>query len=316
MPNELFALLAAQDGVITRLQALCFVSESALRNLLKTRWRILLPGVYLATKAEPTLRQRLRAAVLYGGDTAQLSDAIALAAYGVRYLPDNDPVIRLLLPATVKRANRDGVVARRTHRLPEPNWIEGLPYSPPARALVDFAMRTGNRRNAVAVLADAVQRKIAAVSGLVAELPHISGRGEGVARDVIEMIVAGVRSAPEADFLMICRSSRVMPEPMLNPLVLLPCGRKVSPDALIVASALVHESNGRENHADEDPFESMQARHDAMTTGGLAVLHNSGRQLRTEALRIRTQAETTCRDRHGMGLPPGVIILRAGPPMT
>jgi hypothetical protein len=137
-------LLRQQDNTITRRQALDHMSLATLRHLLRTRWQVLLPGVYLAATGTPSNRQRLRAALLYGGDSAQICDRTALVAYGVRYLPP-DSTIRLLLSAAAKRANRDGVEVRRTHRPPVPRLLAGLPHAPPERSLVEFAARIGDR---------------------------------------------------------------------------------------------------------------------------------------------------------------------------
>ena len=114
----------------------------------------------------------------------------------------------------------------------------------------------------------------------------------------------------ELDFLKLSRSSRILPEPQLNWLLELPNGRLISPDALYDDAAVVHETNGRDPHGDENPFESMQARHDALTTAGFAVLHNSPRQIRVESRRIITEVESLYSSRRGMGLPPGVKVLR------
>jgi hypothetical protein len=306
-------LLCAQDNLATRQQALQYMSLDAVRHRLGTRWQILLPGVYLAATGTPSTRQRLRAALLYGGPHALLGDATALSGYAIRYLPE-DPMIRLLLPAETRRVNRDGVMVRRTHRPPAPRIINGLPYCPPTRALIEFAARIGDRRVATAVLADAVQRGIVWPEALALEVPHITGRGAGVARLVVADIIGGIRSAPEADFATLCCQSTVLPPPLLNALLGLPDGRRVCPDALWVEAGLVHETNGREHHAGEDDFEDMQSRHDAMTAAGLTVLHDAPRQLLREADRILDQVETCYRRNAGRGLPPGVQLLRAGPP--
>lgn len=304
--------LDSQDNVITRQQAMQHMSLDTVRHRLGSRWQILLPGVYLAATGTPSIRQRLRAALLYGGPLALLGDATALGAYEVRYLPV-DPAIHLLLPAEVRRVNRDGVVVRRTHRPPTPRILNGLPYCPPTRALIEFAARTGDRRVATAVLADAVQRGITSAELLALEVVHVTGRGAGVARLVVADILEGVRSAPEADFAALCSRSTILPPPVLNALLGLPDGRKVSPDALWTEAGLVHETNGREYHAGEDDFEDMQSRHDAMTAAGLTVLHDAPRQLLRDGARILDQVETCYRRDAGRGLPPGVHLLRGGP---
>jgi hypothetical protein len=302
--------LERQDGVITRLQALETLTTGALQHRLERRWQIMLPGVYLASTGTPTERQRLRAALLYGGADSQLADSTALAVYGTRYVPP-DPVVRLLLPATERRVNRDSVVIRRTHRLPRPRLINGLPYCPPERALADFAARVGNERTATAVLADAIQRRIASRAVLLEELTHVTGRGAGIANRARAWITAGAASAPEAEFLALVERSRILPSPLVNPLIELPSGQRISPDALFPDAGLVHETNGREHHAAADRFDEMQARHGAMTAAGLAVLHCSPRQLRFESRRVLAEVEATYLQHTGRGLPPGVRILRS-----
>ncbi|HTW19877.1 MAG TPA: hypothetical protein VME70_06675 [Mycobacteriales bacterium] len=310
MDDTLHSLLAAQDGLITRKQALETLSVSALRHLLATRWQILLPGVYLATTGEPTYRQRLRVGLLYGGSTAQLADTTALRGYGVRYLPV-DRTVRLLLSAAAKRTNRDGVEARRTHRLEVPRMVGGLPHCPPGRALAEFAARVGEQRTAVAVIADAVHRGVVSDQALALQLPHLTGRGANVARRAIEDVLGGISSAPEADFSAICSRSRILPPPLLNALLRLPDGRRIRPDALWRDAALVHETNSREHHAREDLFEHTQARHDAMTAAGLTVFHNTPAQQRREADRIVRQLEASYLRLAGRGLPEGVVLLSA-----
>jgi hypothetical protein len=290
------------------------MSLAELRHHLSRDWQVVLPGVYAAFSGTVSERQRLRAALLYAGEKAMLADATALDGYRVRYLPAH-PEIYVLIPAAVKRASRDGVVVRRTHRMPPPRTLAGLPYCPPERALIEFAARMCDRRTARAVIADAVQRKIVVPEGLLRELPHVTGRGAGLVRAAAEDVLGrGARSAPEADFLDLCAAVPELPTPLVNPLLQLPDGMKVSPDSLFYGAAVVHETNGRGPHGDEDAFESMQVRHDAMTAAGLVVLHNSPRSLLLEPDRVMREL-LVCVHRHdGRGLPPGVILLREGPP--
>jgi hypothetical protein len=192
---NLDALIAAQDRVVTRRQALAELSDNALHHRLQRQWRILLPGVYLTATGAPTERQRCRAALLYGGAGAQLADRTALATYGVRYLPAQTTVY-LLIPAADRRMSRDSVTIRRTTRLPSPRLIEGLPFSPPARALADFATRIGDDRSAFAVIADAIQRRIAKANDVIEELTHVTGRGKALASRLGVRLTDGAHSAP------------------------------------------------------------------------------------------------------------------------
>jgi hypothetical protein len=314
MTHQLNAIIERQEGILRRSQALEELSLDRLRHVLGRSWQILMPGVYATFTGCVSERQRLRAALLYAGDAALLADVTALDRYGVRYLPRSIE-IHVLIPASVKRASRDGVLVRRTHRLPLPRQIDGLPYCPPERALVEASARICDRRVSTAVIADAVQRTIALPERLALELPHLTGRGSSSARAaIVDVIGLGARSAPEADFLVLCGSYDELPKPLVNPLLRLPSGLKVSPDSLFLDSAVVHETNGRGPHADEDAFESMQVRHDALTAAGFTVLHNSPRSILRESDRVMAEV-LVCVSRHaGRGLPAGVTLLREGPP--
>ncbi|HVT64030.1 MAG TPA: hypothetical protein VHD81_02635 [Mycobacteriales bacterium] len=307
---SLTALAAQQDGIVTRTQALAELSVSELRQRLAKSWSMTLPGVYATFRGELTHRQRSRAALLYAGESAQLADVTALARYGVRYLPPESDLY-VLIPAEQHRASRGFVVVRRTHRIPEPRLIEGLSYCPPERALVEAAARIGVPQTAHAMLADAVNRRIAGVAALTEEAEHSTGRGAGVARRAVMEIASGARSAPEVDFVRLCRSSPELPEPLLNQVLVLPDGRRVIPDALFPGAPLIHEVNGREFHEGEDLFESMQERHDAITAAGLTALHNSPRRIRREGRAVLGEVVACYRRLAGQGLPPGVRLIES-----
>src|SRR4051794_910227 len=311
-PSELTDLLRRQDALVTR-QALTWLRESEMTSRLGRRWQVVLPGLYAAHTGPLSDRQRRRAAVLFAGGTAMLDDTTALAEYRVRYLPE-DPVIRVLVDADVQRSSRDFVAIRRTIYLPRPaQSSEGLAMAPTARALTDFALRHDHERDVRAVLASAVQRRQVSVEELLAELDIAPARGRRRLVRVLEELGDGVRSAPEGDIRQLVVTSQILPKPLYNCLLQLPCGRKVSPDMLIEEAGLVHETNGRQPHAEEDDFDSMQERHDAMTACGLTVLHNSPRLIARGAKRVLHELEQCYVRDAGKGMPPGVVILRRGP---
>lgn len=309
----LVAILERQDQLITRRQASPWLSEEQIDEKLGRHWQVLMPGVYAAFTGQVTHRQRLRGALLHAGETAMLSDTTALHLYQVPYLPA-DSSIRLLVDASVQRTSRDGVVIRRSARLPQPFHIDGFPVAPPCRAVAELALRLPDERDSLAVAAAALQRGKLTLEELIMEARLGPARGRPRLVRVIDELSAGMRSAPESDFRRLVLGSRILSEPLWNPLIELPDGTKISPDGLFLDAGLISEVNGRGPHAGEDAFEDMQRRHDALVAAGFTVVHNSPRRLRAEPLAVISQLEVIYERAAGSGLPPGVRILRFGPP--
>lgn len=303
--------LDAQAGIIGRSQGLGYLSEEQLCGLLRKSWQIVFPGVYAAFRGPLSHEQRLWAARVYCGSEMMLTDRHVLLAHGVRYLPDEDGV-HVLLPWSQTRKPRAWLHVTRTRHVPEPCILGAFRAAPLDRALVDFGLRNGEPRTVLAVLADAVQRRKVAVGALEKALLLASPRGRRSTALAVEALRAGVRSVPEQDFRLIAKRVRT-PRVLFNPLLQLPSGRRISPDALIEECGLVHESNGRAAHEEEDLFESMQERHDVMTAAGLTALHNSPRRLLTAGDLVETEWRQCATRLAGRGMPPGVVILRRGP---
>lgn len=319
MDSRVPAIFARQDQLITRRQSLQYLTADELRTLLGRDWRVVLPGIYASSMTALTLRQRIRAALLHAGDAALLSDSTALTAYLVPYVPDDDRV-RLINPEDVHRVSREFVAIRRTFRLPEPMWIDGFPLAPPHRAVCELVVRHPVERDGLAVAAAAVQRGTTTVDELFAEAYQGPARGRPRLLRVFRQLQAGIRSAPEADLRNLVLRTPGLPEPLWNPLIALPDGRLISPDALWADAGLVHEVNGRDSHsielAGEDKFEDMQRRADVMVVAGLTVLSNTPRRIWREGQDIGGELLACYQRQSGRGLPRGVRIIRWGPPGT
>jgi hypothetical protein len=312
--HDINNLLRRQHGIVTRRQALSYLSETAVDFRLGRHWTVVLPGVYAAQTGPLTDRQRLQAALLFAGEGAMLDDTTALAQHGTRYLPP-DTMVRALVPAANQRHSKDFVVIRRTIHVPQPKRTrDGLAVAPVARALTNFALRHPDDRTVRAVLASALQRGHVSIDELLHEHDICSSRGRRRLTRILEELCDGVRSAPEGDIRSLVRTSKILPEPLYNCLLELADGRRISPDLLIEEAGLVHETNGRGPHyEDEDAFDGMQERHDAMTVAGLTVLHNSPRLIARDGRRVLADLEHCYRRDAGKGMPPGVKIIRRGP---
>jgi hypothetical protein len=308
-------VLARQDQLITRKQALQHMTQAEITARLGRFWQVVLPGVYATFTGGLAIRHYWRAALLHAGPASLLNDLDSLRAHRIRNLP-TDARTRVLVADRVQVSSRDFVVVRRTKRLPKAVMVDGFPTAPIGRALCEFAARYEDQREAFAVVAGAVQSRRVSMDSLVDEVRHGPNRGRPRLIRILDQLGAGTRSAPEDDFRRLVLASDELPEPLWNCLLQLPGGRKVSPDALFVDSGLVHETNGREFHEGFDDFDSMQERHDALVTAGLTVLHNSPRRIRDEGREVIAQVERCHHRLTGRGLPDGVELLRPGPLRT
>ncbi|MCS0634645.1 hypothetical protein NX801_03020 [Streptomyces sp. LP05-1] len=121
-------LVTAQDGVATVHQLMdlgCAASVIATHCRPAGPWRRLLPRVILLRTEPPTLRQRLRGALLYAGPDALLTGPAALALHQGT-LPTDLPHVDVLV--STDRAPRTHAYVRvhRTHRPVPRVAVEGL----------------------------------------------------------------------------------------------------------------------------------------------------------------------------------------------
>ncbi len=305
-------LIAAQDWVLHQDQAVAMglTRKAVYHRVADGRWRLLLPGVYLCHPGEPTRRQRLVAALLYAGLGAAVDADDACRYHGVVAARPDDALVRVVVPLGSPIRSTGFVVVRRTSAPIEYVETARLRYLEPAAAVIAAARLRRTDRAVLALLSDAVERRIVTPRQLVRA--HVRGSRRNARRTDLALadVLGGVRSVPEADFRLLAEASLVLPPLLYNPLLRLPSGRVVSPDALAPDAGLVHEVNGRSAHARADLFDDMQERHDVMTEAGLTVLHNAPRRLRTAGREVLAQVERCYVRLRGRGLPEGVELLR------
>ncbi|HET6909885.1 MAG TPA: hypothetical protein VFH54_11145 [Mycobacteriales bacterium] len=312
LPRALSALASQQDWVLAREQILAHgLTRHAITHRLRPDgWQILLPSVYLCHPGEPSRRQLQIGALLYAGDDAAVDAADACRFHGVKAIAIDDDIIDVLAPWGTKARSRGIVRVRRTLRPFGVVHSQRVRYVEASTAVIAAARRMRRERSVVAALSDAVQRRIVTPSELLAAHALGSPRNAQLTGRALEHIAVGIRSPAETDARVILEASNILPKPIYNCLLRLPCGRLISPDALIVDAGLVHETNGRAPHARDDLFEDMQERHDVMTAAGLTVLHNSPRRLWRAGPDVLAEAERCYVRLAGRGLPPGVEIVR------
>lgn len=140
---ELSRLLSVQEGVVTRAQALRFMTPKALQHGVESgRWRAVHRGVYVVHNGQLSRSQREWAAVLAAGPggRAMLGGPSALARFGVRGY--EAPAVHVLIPARFRDLDPPrGVVVHRTRFLPghHVHTMGRPPAIMPGRSVVDAA---------------------------------------------------------------------------------------------------------------------------------------------------------------------------------
>jgi hypothetical protein len=307
----LSALLLFQDFVIHRDQALAHgLTPRAVKHRLATaEWRLLLPKVYIAQRAEPSRRQMLIGALLFAGPDAAIDAADACRFHGIKAVRIDDELVHVVVPWGSAVRSRGFVVVRRTSAPIGLVTTEQLRYVDPPAAVIAATRPMSNARSVLAALSDALQRRTVTYDELVRA--HVKGprRGQRFADAALEALGSGVRSAPEADFRQLVLASPTLPPVDYNVWLRLSTGRTVCVDALIASSAVIHETNGRAAHQRENLFEDMQERSDALVAEGFTVLHNPPSRIRLRGREVIAQFERCHQLYDGRGLPPGVEIL-------
>src|ERR1700722_9692836 len=79
------------------------------RHQLRTRYRALLPTVYLSAGVRPSLEQRIAAAWLWSTANATVAGAAAAALHGTKWIPNDVPVELICANSRPPR----GVLTRR-----------------------------------------------------------------------------------------------------------------------------------------------------------------------------------------------------------
>jgi len=289
------AIFRQQGDLITRSQALAAgISNAALRHKLRDggRWKVVLPGIYLAHTGTLTAAQREVAAVLYGGPDCMITGPAALSRQGVR-IPFSE-IVDLLIPHDTRRQSIGFIRMHRTRRMPDPPvLIGGLRWAPPARAIADAARILTEPRTVLAVVADAVQRRTCTVPQLADELRAGSGRGSAaMLRGALEQVADGIRSAAEADLRKLVELSG-LPAPMYNARLFVGSQFLAMPDAWWPDAGVAAQVDSREYHLSPQVWDNDLARHAAMSAHGIIVVHLTPRRIRYESAAVAAQLRST-----------------------
>jgi len=216
MPETIIDVLARQQGVITRQQAMAGgLSKHAWEWRLSTgRWQKVLPGVAVAHSGGISDEQRPWAAVLYGGEGAALGGRASLTLVGTKLPWNSDTVQPLDVVIPQERRLADGALPDGgtviIRRLKNPGqWIttwRGLACVRPHAAVLHAVAWARSDAQAEFLLSATVQQRKTAVP-LVREaldlMPELTRRA--LVRELLDDIELGAHATSELRFLRMCR---------------------------------------------------------------------------------------------------------------
>jgi hypothetical protein len=155
-------LLDSQDGVITRAQALRYVSAKTIRQRLATaRWQEPHRSVFVTHNGPLGPAEKRWVALLTVGNEAVLAGLTALQAAGLRGYDDD--AVHLLVPARHQPARAPaGIVVHRTTVFPVKDVLVAgrPPRTTAARSVVDAAQWAEGDDKAGSVVAAAFQQRL------------------------------------------------------------------------------------------------------------------------------------------------------------
>ena len=277
-------LADTQLGLVTaaQLAELGIRTDVASRRVAGGMWTRVLPGVHLVDGGQPNRIQREYAGFLYAGAPARVTGLTGLRHHGLRTLGlqlartvghEVDPV-HLLIGDGRRRLSTGYVRIERTHRLPDPVRLPGVPFplTPVARAVADAARRMRHPGDVKALAAEAVQRELCTPADLSRELEEGQRRGSALLRDALQGLEAGARSGPEIDLVALMAQARISGV-VYNARLLGPDGLFLSvADAWIDDVGVAVEVDSEEHHASGDGFARTVRRNARYAAAGVPVV--------------------------------------------
>ncbi|MEO8329965.1 MAG: type IV toxin-antitoxin system AbiEi family antitoxin domain-containing protein [Candidatus Nanopelagicales bacterium] len=306
-------LARAQQGVVTYAQ-LCEIGvpRSTIDRWTRSGgpWHRILPGTYLIHLGEPTIAERVSAALLYAGAESIVTGAMAAHLHGIRNLPRpaHELPVHLLIPERRQRKSSGFALIERTKRLPSPELVNGNPVAPLPRAIFDATRRYVSRTATRALVLEAVQRHRMTTEQFRVELALGQRRWTAMSRQVGGDARAGSRSVPEAQLRSLVRDHG-LPEPLWNPKLFTVRGDLIAqPDGYYEDLGIALEVDSRRHHyEDEADYEHTWDRNTAMSTHGIVVLRLTPVRIQQTPTWV-VQAIESVRAAHGGRTPPDLIV--------
>ncbi|MEU7572926.1 type IV toxin-antitoxin system AbiEi family antitoxin domain-containing protein [Micromonospora sp. NPDC049240] len=269
--TELAETAHRQQQILTRAQLLAagFDDMYLYRQTRRGLWQRVLPATYALVTGTLTEEQRRISAALYAGPEAQLTGLAALRWYGFRYSPRTDDVHLVVPHRTRRRSSGHAVIARALAVDGKARHTALYPVCSPARAVVDAARDLRQLRPVRAVVAEAVQRGFTDLAALDEEIRRARRSRTALVRKAFSEVVAGARSAPEAELRECLAGSQLLPDLLWNPGLSAGDGRRLpTPDGYLADAAVALEVDSQEFHFTPDDWARTLDRHNELSRLG------------------------------------------------
>lgn len=290
-------------------------------------WQMPLPGVFLLHAGPPTPEERLHAVLRYAGGRpgeAMVSGLAALALHGFTAVPPVSALhqVDVLVPRTRRLRSCGCARVVRTHRLPRPLRVAGVPVAPAPRALADAVGRLSDALAVRRLLAEAVREGHTEPYAVVSEFVRARLVARPQVAGAIDTLLRQGRATAEQRLFELVRQGG-LPDPCWNVELRLPDGSCLGAvDAYWPSHAVAVEIDGRVpwHRAPADAAAAGTAgcagggpellgRREAMERVGITVVHLTPRGLWEAAARQRAVVAAALARAAGSGPARDVMVV-------
>ncbi|HUR14512.1 MAG TPA: hypothetical protein VM097_08465 [Mycobacteriales bacterium] len=316
-------LAAPHDGVVTQAALVAegyhhaTAHDAAQRGL----WQRLLPGIYLTSAHEPSLRQRCHAALLHAGPEGVITGRAGCDLRGIATPGAGDTEVCVVVPASAHPSAREFCHVSRARQMPDYQVLrrEGgseLRVALPGRCVADAIRRASTLAAARAIGTTALRAPSVDWDSVAREVRP--GPNAGHLLRVVRDVNDGVRSPAEADVHDVVRRAAIrgrLPAYLLNPELYLDGDLIGSPDVWFPGLGLGDEVDSREWHEGQDQLDATLLRHERFAAHGLALCHITPRRFgASPAAHVATlRTMVAAREALKVREPRGLVVLARGP---
>ncbi|MFI9451694.1 hypothetical protein [Amycolatopsis sp. NPDC052450] len=281
----------SRDGVIqvTTLEKLGVSPSTSYRRCQPGgRWTHLLPGIVLLSRARPSARQRVEAALMHADGLGIVTGFEAARRYGLRQTPAGD-YVHVLIPQLHHIRSSRFVIVERTIHMPGSRVLSRVPLAEPPRAVLDGLRRIRELDPVRALLLEAVETGLCTLSELQVELESGSKRGTALPRAVLRELEADVASVPEASALSIWQRAGLPPAER-NVKIFDAHGNYIGkPDSWCDELAMAWEIDSYSFHFGRDAFRKTLHRNNRYAAAGIIVVQTLPARLRDEPEKVMAE---------------------------